>query len=124
MSKAYGGRSSDSFITNDSGLLNLLESDDEIMADKGFPGIKTAVGKNNSILVMPSFMHDGITQDEIINTYQIVSVRIHVERSIQRVKIYNILQKIPTEMLQCIDDIIFLCCVMTNLQPPTVKAQF
>lgn len=125
VSKAYGGRSSDSFITNDSGFLNLLEPGDEIMADKGFPGIKTAVGENNSILVMPPFMHNGmLTQDEIINTYQIASVRIHVERSIQRVKIYNILQKIPTELLQCIDDIIFLCCVMTNLQPPIIKAPF
>lgn len=123
LSKAYGGRSSDSFITNDSGFLNLLEPGDEIMADKGFPGIKTAVGENNSVLVMPPFMHNGtLTQDEIINTYQIASVRIHVERSIQRVKIYNILQKIPTELLECIDKIIFLCCVMTNLQPPTIKA--
>lgn len=123
VSKAYGGRSSDSFITIDSGFLNLLEPGDEIMADKGFPGIKTAVGQNNSILAMLLFMHNGmLTQDEIVNTYQIASVRIHVERSFQRVKIYNILQKIPTELLVCVDDIICLCCVMTNLQPSTIKA--
>jgi len=43
VSKAYGGGASDSFITNDSGLLDLLESEDQVMTDKGFPGIKTSV---------------------------------------------------------------------------------
>lgn len=81
VSKAYGERSSDSFITNDSGFLKLLEPGEKIMADKGFPGIKTAVGENNSILVMPLFTHnDMFTHDKIINTYQIASSRIHVER--------------------------------------------
>ncbi|XP_050059744.1 uncharacterized protein LOC114122615 [Aphis gossypii] len=122
VSKAYGGRASDSFITNDSGLLNLLEPGDQVMADKGFPGIKTSMDEKNSILVMPPFMHNGVfTEDEIIQTYNIASVRIHIERSIQRIKIYNILQKIPIELLECIDDIIFVSCVMTNLQPPIIK---
>lgn len=40
LSKCYGGRSSDSFITNDSGFLNLLEPGDIVLADKGFPGIR------------------------------------------------------------------------------------
>jgi len=46
-----------SVINNDSGLLNLLEPGDQVMADKGFPGIKTSVNEKNSILVMPPFMH-------------------------------------------------------------------
>lgn len=49
ISKCYGGRSSDSYITNDSGFLNLLEPDDLVLADKGFPGeysrYKMYVGK-------------------------------------------------------------------------------
>jgi len=43
LSKAYGGRTSDSFITNDSGLLSTLEPGYEVLADKGFPGIKVAL---------------------------------------------------------------------------------
>jgi len=114
VSKAYGGRASDSFITNDSGLLNLLEPGDQVTADKEFPGIKTSVNEKNSILVIPPFMHNRVfTKDEIIQTYNITSVRIHVERSIQR---------IPIELLEYIDDIIFVCCVMTNLQPPLIKS--
>lgn len=75
VSKAYGGRASDSFITNDCGLLNLLEPGNEVMADKGFPGIKTSVDRKNSILVMPPFMHNGVfTEEEITTTYNIASV--------------------------------------------------
>ena len=36
LSDCYGGRSSDKFITTDSGFYDLLERDDEVMADRGF----------------------------------------------------------------------------------------
>lgn len=49
--KAYKGRFSDSFITNDSGFLNKLEPGDQVLADKGFLGIKPGVKGQNSILV-------------------------------------------------------------------------
>jgi len=59
ISKCYGGRSSDSFITNDCGFLTKLEPGDQILADKGFPGIKTKCENNNTILVMPPILHNG-----------------------------------------------------------------
>ncbi|KAJ4426818.1 hypothetical protein ANN_26617 [Periplaneta americana] len=85
ISKCYGGRASDSFITNDCGILKLIEPGDQIMADKGFPGIKTVLEESNAILVMPPFMNEGhLTPDQVDDTYNIASVRIHVERCIQR----------------------------------------
>ncbi|XP_057290195.1 uncharacterized protein LOC130612874 [Hydractinia symbiolongicarpus] len=36
LSDCYGGRASVNFITNNSGFYDLLESDDEVMADRGF----------------------------------------------------------------------------------------
>ena len=36
LSDCYGGRASDKFITSDSGFYDLIERDDEVMADKGF----------------------------------------------------------------------------------------
>ena len=36
LSDCYGGRASEKFITVDSGLYDLLERDDEVMADRGF----------------------------------------------------------------------------------------
>ncbi|XP_050066075.1 uncharacterized protein LOC126555161 [Aphis gossypii] len=68
LSKCYGGRASDSFITNDSGFLNKLEPGDVVLADKGFPSIKTHCETNsNSILVMPPVLHNGrFTEHEVI----------------------------------------------------------
>lgn len=63
---------SDAFVTNDCGILNLLEPGDEVKADKWFSGIKIIVDEKHLILVMPPFMHDGVfTENEIINTYNI-----------------------------------------------------
>ena len=36
LSKCYGGRASDKYVTNDSGFYDLLERDDEVVADRGF----------------------------------------------------------------------------------------
>ena len=36
LSSCYGGRPSDKFITRDSGFYDLLERDDEVMAERGF----------------------------------------------------------------------------------------
>lgn len=55
ISKAYGGRTTDSFITNDCGFLNLIEPNDLVLADKGFPQIQSELGKRNATLVIPPF---------------------------------------------------------------------
>ena len=87
ISKGYGGRATDSFITNDSGFLNLIEPDDSVLADKGFPQIKSELSKRDAMLVIPPFaFNPQFTHDEIDDTYKIASVRIHVERAIQRIK--------------------------------------
>lgn len=118
VSKCYGGRSSDTHITNDCGLLNYLEPGDVVLADKGFPGIKS----DNALFVLPPFLNDGhLTEEQVHETYNVASVRIHVERSIQRVKNYNILQKLKSHLLPYVDDIVFMSCVLANLQPPIIK---
>lgn len=123
-SDCYGGRSSDPFITNDSNFLKLLEPGDEVMADKGFPGIKKSVDVPNAIIVTPPFLHNGhLTEEEIEDTYNIASVRIHVERCIARIKVYNILDKINIDLLPYIDDIVHMCCVLVNLQKPIFKLE-
>lgn len=122
LSKSYGGRSSDSYITNDSGFLKNLEIGDIVLADKGFPGIKTLCDDQKSILVMPPILHNGrFTEEEIINTYSVASVRIHIERLFARLKTYKILNNIKIDFLPHIDDIIKMCCVLTNLQSPIIK---
>lgn len=71
VSKCYGGRSSDTYVTSNCGLLQLLEPNDLVMADKGFPHIQSDLDKISISLVMPPFARAGeqFTPAEVENTY-------------------------------------------------------
>lgn len=119
ISKGYGGRATDSFITNDCGFLNLLEPGDEVMADKGFPQIRSELLHRQCTLVMPPFaLEPQFTREEVLEGYSIASVRIHIERAIQRVKIFKILQRINVELFNKIDDIMYMICILANNKEP------
>lgn len=121
ISKCYCGRTSDSQITVASGFLDLLEPEDVVLADKGFPAIKTIMDNegHKAILVMPPVLtHGHFSAQEVDETYKIAKLRIHIERIIQRIKIYRILDRFPEELRAHADDIIFMTAVLVNLQPP------
>jgi len=106
LSKLYGGRSSDSFITKDSGFFEKLEYGDQVLTDKGFSGIKTGVNNQNSKLVMLPMLHNGRLTEEVLNTYNVT---------------FNILNKITSDLLQYIDNILLMCCILVNLSSPIIK---
>jgi len=122
-SKCFGGRATDSQITIESGILNLLEENDQILADKGFPQVKNKLddkGKN-VLLVMPPFLKNGtFSEEEVEETYRVASIRIHIEHIMQRLRTYHILNKFTLNMLPYCDDIITMCYVLVNLQPPII----
>ena len=90
MPNLFAGRTSGKKITNDSGILNLLEPGDELMVDLGFDiGDDLPTGVTLNIL---PFL-DGKPQlsvEEKNLTRKIASVRVHVERAIARIKNYRI----------------------------------
>ncbi|XP_026470045.1 uncharacterized protein LOC113374004 [Ctenocephalides felis] len=124
-SDVAGGQKSDSQLTIESGLLDLLEDGDLVLADKGFPAIKTVLDANGKKvkMVMPPFLekNNEFTSEETQHTYNIARVRIHIERIMQRLKTHHVLNKIPQHLLHCIDDIMHICCVLVNLQPPIIS---
>ncbi|XP_040071052.1 uncharacterized protein LOC115311472 [Ixodes scapularis] len=125
-SKAYGGRCSDIHVTVDSGFLNIVQPGDVILADKGFPGIRAGLADTDAVLVMPPFLSGNgqFSEQEVRDTYDIAQVRIHVERMIQRIKIYNILRTtVPITLIPLMDDVFHMCCVLANLQPAIIKPQ-
>ena len=120
MSRAFGGRVTDGHLTNQSGILELLEPQDIVMADKGFPTIELKVLESNSCLVMPPMCrqkrHFSKNQNE--EGYRISSLRIHVERAIQRIKRFGVLKFIEWPMLRHLNMIlIVLSYCVNNLDP-------
>ncbi|XP_046627773.1 uncharacterized protein LOC124308775 isoform X2 [Neodiprion virginianus] len=121
-SKVAGGRKGDSQLTIESNLVDSLEDGDVVLADKGFPEIRSIIGASGKrvFLIMPPFLEkkSEFSKEETDLTYNIARVRIHVEIIMQRLKTYQILYKIPEHLFFCIDNIIHVICVLVNLQPP------
>lgn len=121
ISDLYGGNISDKKLTVECGILKLLESGDSIMADRGFT-IEDVLPPGVSLNVPPRLNETGqLTENERTTTRRIASVRIHVERAIERIKNYNILRLIPNNMHNSANQMFFVCAMLTNFLPPLVE---
>lgn len=59
------------------------------------------------------------TREELLETYNVAQVRIHVERVIQRMKMFNVLNtRVPVDLIPHMGDIMCMCCILANLQMP------
>ncbi|XP_075534564.1 uncharacterized protein LOC142568562 [Dermacentor variabilis] len=122
ISKVYGGRHIDSFITQDSGFLQLLKPGDLILSDKGFPNIRTTIEGSGAVLLMPPFNsgRGQLSAYDMEIIYKIASLRIHVERVIQRLKIYRILRnRVPLRLVPHMNKVISVCAALVNMQNDT-----
>lgn len=126
VSQLYGGSISDKEITLKSGFIDKLQRDDEVMADRGFniQEIPEVVRKGVKVNVPPFMNESGqFTESELLKTRRIATLRIHVERAIERIKNYHILESIPVTLCKngLIDMIFFICAMFTNFLPPLVS---
>ena len=121
VSDLYAGRTSDKKLTLDSGIYKLLEPGDSVMADRGFE-IEDDLPDNVSLNI-PPFLNGKpqLSLQEENETRKIASVRVHVERAIERVKNYRILQTVfPLSMAPELNKIWIICCYLVNFLPPLV----
>jgi len=120
VSPTYEGSISDKKLVEVCGILEKMESGDEIMADKGFQ-IQDLLAPLGVRLNIPPFLNNKVQMpaDDAFLTRKIAHLRIHMERAIGRVKDYRILQHtLPATMWDSINEVIYVCCMLTNLCPP------
>jgi hypothetical protein len=125
ISKAWGGRVSDKYITEHCGYLNKIQAGDLILADRGFD-ISETVGSLCAQVNIPAFTRgkDQLSACDVETTRKVANVRIHVERVIGLVRQkYSFLSgTIPVTMLMnpdeenvtTIDKTAFVCCALIN----------
>ena len=121
LSNLYNGSVSDREIVIKSGFIELVEPGDNVMADRGF-NIRDLLLHRNAFLNIPAFS-DGkqLTTRAVKKSRQIASVRIHVERAMERIKNFKIIQGvIPLKLKNSLDQILTICAVLSNLQNPLV----
>ena len=133
VSKAWGGRVSDKFLTENCSFLNNLLLGDLVLADRGFT-IEEEIWYHHAQINVPAFTKgkDQLDPIDVEKTRNIAKVRIHVERVIGILKQkYTILQStLPTDYLissnqegremPLIDRIIRVCSALVNLCPPII----
>lgn len=110
------GRMSDQEITVNSGLIEDLSKGDSVMADRGFL-IDEYLAKKEVSLNIPPFMSgkEQLSPKEEQETRKIARVRIHVERAIERVKNFRLLNFVfPNSMASDLNKIWVICCYLVN----------
>ena len=90
------------------------------MVDKGFL-INDLLSPINVALVIPPFLSQRgqFTKEEVTTTQKIARLRIHIERAIGRIKQYHIFNGIiPLTLLGTINQLWYVCAMLTNFQGP------
>ncbi|XP_045130424.1 uncharacterized protein LOC123515644 [Portunus trituberculatus] len=126
VSQPYGGNTSDRHIAEKE-ILDKVEPGDAVMVNRGF-NIGDLLLQRGAKLYIPFTRktEDGkgraLNQSEILKTREITSLRIHVERAIQRMKTFRILtKKMSFNLWPLLHQILFIIAFFCNLQPPLLK---
>ena len=127
ISQLFDGSISDKEIVARSGILNskLSSENDSIMADRGFT-IEEELKPLKVKLNIPAFLdgREQLSENEVKESQTIASVRIHVERAIQRVKAFKVLRnEIPLSLHGSINQIWTVACLLCNFLPPLIQKE-
>ncbi|CAN7992682.1 unnamed protein product, partial [Ixodes hexagonus] len=123
VSELFTGSISDRECTVRSGFLELdFEQTDTVMADKGFL-IEDLLQDKGIKLNLPPFLRSStFSKDEVQETKEIASLRIHVERRIQRIKGYHIFDRpVPLTLAPVVNQIWTVTAILTNFQSPLIQ---
>ena len=121
VSAGYGGKCSDKQIVVHEKILEKFKIGEAVMTDKGFHIDQEC--KNYGVkLVRPPFLRSKLPQlshTDATENMSIAAARVHVERAIQRIKLFDIFNgRIDTRLLPVLDNLVFIACAITNVTKP------
>ncbi len=127
ISNMYSGNISDQFLTSICGFMSYIKEGMTGMTDRGF-NVEDLFLKKDAVLVKPPFTRKTdkrkgkgkrLNVEEIRRTRLIARLRIHVERAIQRLKCWRILQHtMPYHLKDSADMILKVIAALCNLMGP------
>lgn len=123
VSQLYTGSISDREIVMRSGFLKLpFDKGDLIMADKGFT-IEDLVPLDVNVNLPPFLGNSGqMPAEDVVKTQEIASLRIHVERAINKIKNFHIFDRvIPLHQFGLINQIWTVCAILCNGHPNIIS---
>ncbi len=127
VSQPYGRNTSDRHIVEKE-ILDKIEPGDAVMVDGGF-NIGDLLLQRGAKLDIHPFTRksedgkgSGLNESKILETREIASLRIHVERAIQKMKTFRILtKKKGFHLSPLLYQILVVVAVFCNLQSPLLK---
>lgn len=119
----YTGSISDREIVVRSGLLDLpLQDGDSVMADKGFT-IEDLLPLGVSLNISPFLgSSNKMPAQDVVRTQEIASLRIHVERAINKIKNFHIWDGVvPLHQFGVVNQMWAVCAILCNAQPNIIS---
>ena len=123
ISQLYTGSISDREIVVRSGLLDLpLQDGDSVMADKGFT-IEDLLPLGVSLNIPPFLgSSNQMPAQDVVRTQEISSLRIHVERAINKIKNCHIWDGVvPLHQFGVVNQMWAVCAILCNAQPNIIS---
>ncbi|GFU18160.1 THAP-type domain-containing protein [Trichonephila clavipes] len=120
ISELFTGSISDKEVFIRSKLMDRLEPNDVVMADKGFL-IANELEKIGCKLYRPIFLEDKIQFDisEMVSNCQLSNKRVTVERAISKIKIFKYFQGVlPYHSFHNANKVFFIACMLCNFHKP------
>lgn len=122
VSELFPGSTSDKEITAQSGLLDKLQPYDQVMADKGF-NCTDELASVGAELIRPAFLvkDTQFSKEETNHNKIVASLRVHVERLMERIKNWHIFDhRIPITLAPIASDMLFVVAGLSNFYPPLI----
>ena len=118
ISQLYTGSISDREIVVRSGLLDLpFQEKDSVMADKGFT-IQDLLPLGVSLNIPPFLgSYAQMPANDVVRTQEIASLRIHVQRAINKIKNFHIWDGVvPLHQFGVVNQMWAICAILCNAQ--------